>query len=179
MAKFILFNQDGNLTSRYDSDIHSSIPVEALQVSDELFWQTINEQDGIWSLVEGEVVKSAFPAPTLSEVKAAKWSEVSQAFTSAMSAITSGYPSDEISSWAKQESEARAWDADNLAPTPLVDAISTAREIPKALLVEKIIEKADLFAGISGTFIGKRQKLEDQITAATTAEDVALISWQN
>lgn len=56
MKKFIKFT-NGILSARYDSEINSNIPVEAIEVEDELFWRTINEQDGIWSLVDGAVVK--------------------------------------------------------------------------------------------------------------------------
>jgi len=56
MSKHILFT-DGVLSARYDSAINPTIPAEALEISDELFFQTINENDGVWSLVDGDVVK--------------------------------------------------------------------------------------------------------------------------
>lgn len=97
-----------------------------------------------------------------------------------IAAIKSGYPDSEVLSWSKQETEARAWTADNAAPTPLLTAMATARGIDKAELVTRVIAKADLFAQISGTLIGKRQALEDQLAALpadATAEDVEAIQW--
>ncbi|HEY9211106.1 MAG TPA: hypothetical protein VIO56_06810 [Methylotenera sp.] len=97
MSKHILF-KDGILAARYDSDIHGErmieeqnheydpetslegptilvdnpdckIPPEAIQVSDALFRQTINENDGVWSLVNGEIVKLPFPPPSAEQVQ--------------------------------------------------------------------------------------------------------------
>jgi hypothetical protein len=75
MAKFILFDESGILVTRYDSAVHGdAIPAEAVQVSDEQFFQTINETDGLWTITnEGDVVKVPFPdppAPTLQQVLA-------------------------------------------------------------------------------------------------------------
>ena len=69
MPKHILFT-NGALSARYDSAINSTIPAESLEVSDELFWQTINETDGVWSLVDGKIVKLPFPAPTAEQLQA-------------------------------------------------------------------------------------------------------------
>jgi hypothetical protein len=76
MTKHILF-KDGKLASRYDSGIHGdNIPAEAIEVSDELFFQTINETDGVWSLVDGVIVKLPFPAPDPAVVKASQWEAI-------------------------------------------------------------------------------------------------------
>lgn len=67
MSKHILFTS-GVLSARYDSDINTVIPAEALEVSDEVFFRTINETDGIWVLENGNVLKLGFPEPTTEEV---------------------------------------------------------------------------------------------------------------
>ena len=64
-----------------------------------------------------------------------------------------------------------------LSPTPLIDALSATRGVPKVTLAARIIAKADLFAGISGQLIGKRQGLEDSIEAATSKTALASIIW--
>jgi hypothetical protein len=123
------------------------------------------------------------PLPSEVDIEDLKISQLQQiniAFEQAMQQITSGYPASETSSWAKQETEARAYQANNAAATPLIDALAASRSINKAELVGRIIAKADLFAGISGTLIGRRQALEDDLDAlpeTATAEDVAAISW--
>lgn len=77
MSKHILFT-NGTLSARYDSAIHGeNIPADAIEVSDELFNQTINENDGIWSLVDGEIVKLPFPPPTAEQLQAQANAEAS------------------------------------------------------------------------------------------------------
>lgn len=78
--------------------------------------------------------------------------------------ITSGIPVSEISTWTKQESEARAYLLDSNASTPFIDAICLARDCNKSYLVGKIIEKADVYAIAVGTLTGIRQKLEKEIS---------------
>jgi hypothetical protein len=76
MSKFILFT-NGILSARYDVAIHGDkIPDDAIAVADELFFQTINETDGIWSLVDGAIIKQPFPAPEPAFVKAAQWEAI-------------------------------------------------------------------------------------------------------
>ena len=75
MSKYILFT-NGVLSARYDSEIHGeNIPSGAFKVSEELFLQTINENDGIWSLAKGNVVKLPFPGPTPEQLQSQKNAE--------------------------------------------------------------------------------------------------------
>lgn len=179
MSKHIQFI-NGILSARYDSAINTVIPADAIEVTADVFFQTINETDGIWSLVGSEIVKSPFPAPTITDLKQSKRTEINAAFEQEMQQITNGYPPNEISSWSKQEIEAHAYVANNSAATPLIDALAANRGIAKAGLVLRIIAKADLFASISGRLIGKRQGLEDALDAlpeTATAEDIEAVQW--
>lgn len=85
MSKFILFT-NGNLSARYDSTIHGdAIPAEAIEVSDELFFQTINENDGTWVInSKGKISKIPFPQPTLEEQTAQAVLAVRSALQSAI-----------------------------------------------------------------------------------------------
>ena len=85
-------------------------------------------------------------------------------FEAAISSLTSSIPTSEISTWTKQESEARAYLLDSNALTPLIDAICLARDCDKSYLIGKIIEKADAYAIAVGTLTGIRQKLEKEIS---------------
>lgn len=62
--KYIQF-KNGILSARYDGAIHGDkIPDKAIQVSDQLFFKTIKENDGLWALVDGEIIKQPFsPQP--------------------------------------------------------------------------------------------------------------------
>lgn len=176
MSKHIKFT-NGILTARFDSAINAVMPTDAIEVSEAVFYQTINELDGIWQLENGNVVKKPFPAPTLADLKTAKNAEITQSFNATMQQVVGGAPSYEIDSWSEQKAEALAFSANALSVTPLIDSMATARGVPKAALAARIIAKAGFFAGISGQLIGKRQGLEDSIEAATSKTALAAIIW--
>lgn len=143
-------------------------------------WRAVNDKT---DCMDDEIFSETQPlpqAPTQAELKQSKRREINSAFERAMQQIVGSYPANEVSSWAKQETEARAYQANNAAATPLLDALASSRSVNKAELVTRIIAKADSFAGISGTLIGRRQGLEDDLDAlskAATAEDIAAIAW--
>ena len=112
------------------------------------------------------------PVPTLEEVKAAKLSEINAAADRAIGTLTATYPDREISTFDKQESEARAYAADPTASTPLLSALAQARGVPLDELVRRVLAKADAFAVASGSIIGQRQALEDRLDVCTTLEEV-------
>lgn len=124
------------------------------------------------SLMDGKVVKYV---PTFEELKSAKLSEINATYNAATSSLVAAYPKSELLTFDKQEAEARAWTADNSAETPLVDMLAEGRQIDKAELVRRIITKADAFALATGYMTGQRQRYEDLLDAATTAEEVAAI----
>lgn len=84
-------------------------------------------------------------------------------YESEVAKLTAGVPDSERSTWTKQESEARAYQADNTAVTPFIDSLSESRGVDKDYLVQKIIEKSDAYAIAIGTLTGVRQKAEDSI----------------
>lgn len=90
-------------------------------------------------------------------------SKINTDYENAVSQLTSSVPNSEISTWTKQENEARSWLVDNSVNTPLIDAICTSRGCEKAYLVNKIIEKADSYANAIGLLVGDRQKQEKLI----------------
>lgn len=115
------------------------------------------------------------PVPTFKESKAAKLSEINKAADKIMAALISTYPDREISTFDKQEAEARAYMADPEAPTPLLSALAKVRGISMDELVKRVIAKADAFAAASGYIIGQRQALEDQLDTCKTLEEVQSI----
>lgn len=115
------------------------------------------------------------PVPTFKEAKAAKLSEINKAADKIMAALISTYPDREISTFDKQEAEARAYMADPTAPTPLLSALAKARGLSMDELVKRVIAKADTFAAASGYIIGQRQALKDQLDTCKTLEEVQSI----
>jgi hypothetical protein len=57
-----VFNSEGCLETRLISGVHD-VPSSAIEMSHELWIKTAQELDGVWSLVDGKVVKKPFPDP--------------------------------------------------------------------------------------------------------------------
>ena len=94
-----------------------------------------------------------------------------------------GYPQTEIDSFYRQEKEALAWQADHNAETPMLKQIALLRGVSFEILVQKVIEKSEMFAMVIGAIIGQRQQLEDRILTATKPEELETIkneveAWQ-
>lgn len=116
-------------------------------------------------------------AERLEQHRADKLHEISAAYEARLNVILKDYPVVETKTWNKQESEARAWAADNTAGTPLLTEIANARGLTMVELVPRVIAKADAWITLSGAATGKRQALEQQIGAATTIEELEAIQW--
>lgn len=105
------------------------------------------------------------PEPSPAERKAAAHARINAAYENEVNALTAGYPQTEIDSWSKQESEARAYIADNDAETPWLKSASLARSINMGTLAAMIIQNADALAPLHGALTGKRQARRDAINA--------------
>lgn len=123
-------------------------------------------ENAVTNYVENEdgTITAVFRALTDAELAPFMISDTNSDYESAIKSLTLGVPLSEISTWTKQELEAREWLKDNTYPTPLIDAICEARECEKSYLVGKIIEKADSYAVEVGRLTGLRQKQEKLIT---------------
>lgn len=140
--------------------------------------QPEQDSEGVWRQTwEVRDYTAEEDAAQLASAKADAQRRVDDEYEAELNAILSDYPNAETKTWDKQESEARAYQADSSAPTPLIDAIATARDMDKAELVQRVIAKADAWIALSGAATGKRQALEDAIASADTFETVEAISW--
>lgn len=126
-----------------------------------------------------EQLATATQSVTSYAILTAAHARINSAYISAVNTVTAGYPENEIASWPKQETEARAWQVNNETPTPWIDSAATAREIPKADFIALVIANADALAPIHGALTGKRQLLRDQIDALNTPtqEQLNAIQW--
>lgn len=111
-------------------------------------------------------------APGLDAVKGARLAEINACCQAALAGLTATYPEKELITFDKQETEARAWLADNSAPTPFLSALAAARGLELAELARRVVAKADAFAVASGHLVGQRQRMEDMLDACETVEDV-------
>ena len=151
-----------------------SYPPEAAE------WCNVTQQAFIHEIEQDEeghrrFIIEAASQPELSEQKKIRLELVNSAYENAVSSLVSTYPSTELLTFDKQESEARAWQTDNSVSTPMIDALALGRGIDKSELVRRIIDKSDAFALATGYLTGQRQRYEDMLDAATTAEEVAAI----
>lgn len=92
-------------------------------------------------------------------------------------ALNKRYAGYEGSTWATQNDEVVAYDADNSASTPFLDAYATARNISKADLVAKIKTKRDAYNTAVAALLGAQKKLEDEVDACTTMTQ--LFVWRH
>lgn len=111
----------------------------------------------------------------ITKAKKEKLSEINLEYNKSTSSLVSTYPQTEVLTFDKQEQEARAWLEDNSIETPLIDALTEGRQINKADLVNRIINKSNLFAIQTGYLTGQRQYYEDQLELATTEEEIEAI----
>lgn len=125
----------------------------------------------------GELDYLAAEAHKLEAAKAAKLVELNAGCERALSSLTASYPPGELQSWPQQVKEAADLAADPQAETPLLSAIATARGLTVAELAERVRLKAEAYAQLSGSAIGRRQALEDLLERAQTLEDVEAIVW--
>lgn len=137
-------------------------------------WQTpARYMTELGPLPEGALLKA--PAKDIHTLRAEKMAEINGTYNAATSALVATYPQTELLTFDKQEQEARAWTEDSSAETPLVDMLAAGRQMDKAELVRRIIAKADAFALATGYLTGQRQRYEDLLTAARTAEEIEAI----
>lgn len=159
----------------YDPDIHTVIPSDAVEITIQDHASLLAGQSEGQLIVpdaEGRPVLTDPELPTITKAAALRIDLINRDSELAMVEITAGYPESEITSWDKQETEARTVTADPAATTPLLSALATARGIAVAELAVRVIDKAEAFATAAGDIIGRRQALEDQINAI--AADAAL-----
>lgn len=120
------------------------------------------------------------PDPTPADIREAAHQRINAAYEAEIAALTADYPASEVSSWAKQEEDARAILADPDARVPWLRSAALARGIAPGYLAALIIQKAEEFAPVHGALTGKRQQLRDQIEAlgdTATQEQADAIQW--
>lgn len=177
--KYAAFNEDGRFLHVLLSGVHD-VPASAIEISNDQERKLLTEQDGVWMLINGEIVKAPLPAPpepTLDALKGAKINSINSAFTQAAAALTEGYPEAERMTWATQQAEALAWDANSAAPTPYLDGLAQARQIDPLEMRQKTLQQTQLFMAASQQLVGKRQRLRDLVYEATSPEALDAIQW--
>jgi hypothetical protein len=102
--------------------------------------------------------ESAYQADLDAKAKEAAIAKINATFEEEIAAVKEGYLEDEIKSWPQQVAEAQAYQADNTAVTPLLDAMVATKGGTKDELVLRIATNATQYAQVFGAALGKKQK---------------------
>lgn len=133
----------------------------------EQIWQQIGSlPDGV-SLTPPETVNIA----ELKAVKLVALNTAAQAFINKHAGIDS-VPEFEFASWAIQAAEAKAWQEDKAALTPVLDGIATARGIPADTLKAAALRKTLAYEQLAAHVAGQRQARQSKIEAAKKQSDL-------
>lgn len=92
--------------------------------------------------------------------KTKQLAEINEAFQNAVNVLTAGTTEGERNSWAIQEREAREYPAKQ--PVAL-QILANSRNIPLEVLVDKVIQKSNLYQQHYFTLQGMRDKAEDAV----------------
>jgi hypothetical protein len=103
-----------------------------------------------------------------------KRKEILDEYNGAIKQITAGYDDHEIASWPQQAEEARARSGNAQAPTPLIDALSAARQVETSVMVSLILQKEALFKPIFGAVLGAKQQRLAALSAIDPSAQNAL-----
>jgi len=128
--------------------------VQAWSVVD-MFADTTDEDGVTTTKAEHE---AAYQADLDAKARESAIAEINATFEEEIAAIKTGYVEDEIKSWPQQIAEAEAYQADNTAVTPLLDAMIAATGGTKDELVLRIATNAAQYATVFGAALGKKQK---------------------
>ena len=83
-------------------------------------------------------------------------------------AETDKVPDFEVQTWTIQAAEAKTWQADKTAPTPVLDGIAVARGIPADMLKAAALRKTLAYEKLTAHVAGQRQALQAKIETAKT-----------
>lgn len=137
---------------------------------------------GAFRIVGGEALALSPEPITLAALRASQLADINNHAAAQLATLASNYPDGEVQSWAQQTREAEALAVDPQAPAPLLTAIAEARGLAVTELASRVLAKVQAYAAASGAIIGRRQALEDAISAVDLgapdgAEQLAAIQW--
>ena len=115
--------------------------------------------------------------PNIQKAKTTKLSEINAACDEILNTAVNTYPQTEVLTFDQQATEADKYlSTGDEADAPLLAALAAGRGITLDELVQRVKAKTTAFTALSGSIIGQRQALEDQLDACETVEEVRLIS---
>ena len=109
--------------------------------------------------------------PSLDEQKQAKIKQLHDKYQKMYDVYLAQYPKREVDSFAVKQAEAIAYNLDNTAPTPVIDALIKTSGDTKANYVASVLAKVTALAEQEGQMV----KIRDSIKACTTQKDLDAI----
>ena len=85
-------------------------------------------------------------------------------------------PDFEVQSWTLQAIEAKAWQNDKTAPTPVLDSIAKQRNLPADALKTAALRKTLAYETLTAQIVGQRQYLQTRIENAKTIDELNAIN---
>lgn len=182
----------------WDDAIHTDIPEHVVAISE------AQHQELLAALNQGCVITKDLqisdPRPsawhvwdadglswTLSATAAAE--QLAQAKTTKLSAINTAaqayinrasdadlLPAYEVQSWPLQALEAKAWQADPTAATPILDGIAAARGVAADTLKAAALRKTLAYEAVCARVAGRRQALQTAVEKAKTVADIDAVA---
>lgn len=169
---------DGSLLHLYphlcDMDDGELTPKPLLiALTDDAYKEYAVKSNGYTKFVDGKFVYTApktDPAVLLANAKADKLSQLANAAQRYIDQAVQAdiVPDFELKSWAIQGQEAKAWAADNAAPTPVLDQIAASRGVDAAKLKAAALRKTFAYEKLTAHIAGQRQALQSKIENAKT-----------
>lgn len=150
---------------QYDNRTHKTEPKANLTPKGEDFVQEFD----IVPLPDEELAR------VLEQAKTEKLQSVNGTCDSLMKELVATYPDMEVSTFYKQEEEARAIASGAEPSTNMLTSIAAVRGVDVKVLAERVIAHAEAFAIASGNIMGQRQKIEDAIDAAKNVAELDAI----
>lgn len=112
----------------------------------------------------------------LEELRKYKLQVLNDVFEDLYNHYTSEVPNSEQNTWERQDKEARLYkETKNELDCPFLKSLAEIRNIPLDILVDKVIEKSNIYQIFLAQLVGKRQLLEDLITKADLYEELFFI----
>ena len=81
------------------------------------------------------------------------------------------HPFSKKDTWEEQKREAFGWMADNDYQTPIIDILSTGRNIDKSVFVQKIIDNVTSYNTKLANLLLEQQLIEERIKSCQTIAD--------
>lgn len=131
--------------------------------------------NGVWSVIDQSVYDEDVYQPLFEAKKAETITKMKILCNDNLSSLAADYPEREAQTWPVQLEEAKAYLADNSAPTPFIKAALNEGETVEQY-ANLIVSNNAAWSNYAGSVIKMRRTFEQRINAATTIEELESIS---